>query len=396
MRFNRFLKDNLNDAVRLFDPSRKADLFLKSFCSERRIGKRDRVWLGDRFFFYQRHRLFFDRLAGGSDELAEIIAKFYENELDESLSARIEKLKGSGEFDALFNRSFPQFLAERIGSRFGESAFLWFNSKPAVHIRVNIAKTSVVEVMRMLESEGFSSVQSPLSPCGLILDQTQKSLKNSACYNEGLIELQDESSQLVACLVNPETGNLFDACAGGGGKSLAVASLFPGIKITASDNRTFLFDEIESRAARAGADIAAKPFASVEKLKFDTVLVDAPCSGSGVIRRNPADRWHISAGSVAELGRLQLELLTGFSKLVAAKGELIYATCSFLEDENERVIERFLKENPGFELLPAAERLKCNLSAGTELSDVVEGDFYRVAPFHERDILFGALLRRNF
>lgn len=396
MRFNRFLKENLNDAVRLFDPSGRADLFLKSFCSERRIGKRDRIWLADRFFFYHRHKFLFDSLADDPEKLAEIVSEFYEDELDDGLKAKVGELEKSGGFDALFNRSFPQFLTGRIEARFGGGAFSWFNSKPAVHLRVNTAKYLVGEVMRELENEGFSTFRSPVSPCGLILEQTQKSLKNSKCYENGSIEFQDESSQLAACLVNPETGSLFDACAGGGGKSLAVASLFPGIKITASDNRTFIFDEIRSRAVRAGADIAAKPFAEVKNQKFDTVLVDAPCSGSGVLRRNPADRWRISAGSVAEIATLQFELLTKFSRLVTEKGEIIYVTCSFLEEENEMVVGRFLAENPGFELLPAAERLRGSLPDDAGLPEIVEGDFFRVSPGHERDILFGAVLRRKF
>lgn len=396
MRFNRFLKDNLNDAVRLFDPLRRADLFLKSFCSERRIGKRDRAWLGDRFFFYHRHKLLFDRLADDPEELAEIVSEFYEDELDDGLKAKVAELKKSGGFDALFNRSFPEFLAARIESRFGGSAFSWFNSKPAVHLRVNTAKTSVGEVMRELENEGFKSTPSPISLCGLILEPTQKSLKNSKCYENGLVEFQDESSQLAACLVNPETRRLFDACAGGGGKSLAVASLFPEIKIVASDSRTFIFDEIRSRAARAGADIVPETFKAVENRKFDTVMVDAPCSGSGVLRRNPADRWQITAGTVAELSRLQLELLTKFSKLVSERGEVIYITCSFLEEEDEMVVGRFLSENPDFELLSAAERLRSFLPADAVLPEIVEGGFYRAAPGHERDILFGAVLRRKF
>ena len=246
----------------------------------------------------------------------------------------------------------------------------------------------------MLKNEGFANSPAPLSPAGIILEPTNKSLKNSELFEKGFFEFQDESSQLASLLVNKNTQTLLEPCAGGGGKSLSIASFFKSIEITASDSRTHLFKEIKERATRAGTRIKTAAFQDISD-SFDTVFIDSPCSGSGVIRRNPGDRWNISGKMLSDLNELQSELIRKFAAKVKKGGELIYITCSFLKCENEEIVQNFLNENKDFSLISAEARLSENIKDPTDFSAVTDGLFFRTKPISERDLMFGAVMKRN-
>ena len=293
MRFNQFLGNILAAALERQNSGDKYDILLNEIFKAKRLGKRDRIWVSDRFFFYLRHKLFFDEISENSESLARNIAMVFENEPDEILVQKIEVLKKNGTYDKLFNESFPEFLSNKIRSLYGCNAFSWFNSKAKTVLRTNLGKISRDELSEMLRNEGFENSFTSLSPAGIILEPTNMSLKNSPLFEKGFFEFQDESSQLASLLVNKNSRTLLEPCAGGGGKSLAISSFFSGIKVTASDTRTHLFKEIKERAERAGTKIETAPFQDISDT-FDTVFIDSPCSGSGVIRRNPGDRWNIN------------------------------------------------------------------------------------------------------
>ncbi len=318
----------------------------------------------------------------------------FENEPDEILAQKIENLKKRGVFEKLFNESFPEFLSNKIRSLYGSDAFLWFNSKAKTVLRTNLRKISREELSEMLRSEGFENSPAPLSPAGIILEPTNKSLKNIELFENGFFEFQDESSQLTSLLVNKNSKTLLEPCAGGGGKSLSISSFFDNIKVTASDIRTHLFKEIKERADRAGTRIETAAFSDISG-DFDTVFIDSPCSGSGVIRRNPGDRWNINEKMLSDLNKLQSELIRKFAAKVKKGGELIYITCSFLECENEEIVQNFLNENRGFSLISAETRLSENIKNPAGFSAVTDGLFFRTKPISERDLMFGAVMKRS-
>lgn len=394
MRFNQFLGNILAAALEKESCGDKYDILLNEIFKAKRLGKRDRIWVADRFFFYLRHKLFFDEVSENTESLAKNIAMVFENEPDEILAQKIENLKKRGVFEKLFNESFPEFLSNKIRGLYGSDAFLWFNSKAKTVLRTNLRKISREELSEMLRSEGFENSPAPLSPAGIILEPTNKSLKNIELFKNGFFEFQDESSQLASLLVNKNSKTLLEPCAGGGGKSLSISSFFKDIKVTASDTRTHLFKEIKERADRAGAKIEASAFSDISG-GFDTVFIDSPCSGSGVIRRNPGDRWNISGKMLSDLNELQSELIRKFAAKVKKGGELIYITCSFLECENEEIVQNFLNENKDFSLISAETRLSENIKDPTDFSAVTDGLFFRTKPISERDLMFGAVMKRS-
>ena len=394
MRYNRFLGNILSTALEKQSDGDKYDILLNNIFKVERLGKRDRIWVSDRFFFYLRHKLFFDEISENTEELAKNIAMVFDDEADETLAEKIENLKKNGTFDKLFNESFPEFLVNEINKLNDPEVFSWFNSKAKTHLRTNLTKISRVELSEKLKNEGFANSPAPLSPAGIILEPTNRSLKNSELFEKGFFEFQDESSQLASLLVNQNTKTLLEPCAGGGGKSLSIASFFKNIEIMSSDSRTYLFKEIKERADRAGAKIKTTPFDTIST-QFDTVFIDSPCSGSGVIRRNPGDRWKIDEKILSDLNNLQKELIQKFSEKVKIGGELIYVTCSFLRCENEEIIKDLLNKNKDFSLIPAKERLLENLGSKELLSEITDGDFLKIKPWHERDLMFGAILARR-
>lgn len=393
MRFNRFLGNILAKALEKEAGGDKDDVLLNEIFKAERLGKRDRIWVSDRFFFYLRHKLFFDEVSENAEALVKNIAMVFEDEPDDNLSGKIEILKKNGTFGRLFNESFPDVLADGINAAYGQEAFEWFNSKAKTVLRTNLAKISRGELSEKLKNEGFMNFPTEISKAGIILEPTNRSLKNSELFENGFFEFQDESSQIASLLVNKNCRTLLEPCAGGGGKSLSIASFFKNIEITASDSRTYLFKEIKERAERAGAKINTKVFNSVTE-QFDTVFVDSPCSGSGVLRRNPGDRWKIDGKMLSGLNTLQKELIQKFSEKVKIGGELIYVTCSFLECENENIVFDFLNKNKDFSLISAKERLSENIGGGGFLQEITDRNFFKIKPFHERDLMFGAVMKK--
>jgi 16S rRNA (cytosine967-C5)-methyltransferase len=248
--------------------------------------------------------------------------------------------------------AIPDWLEER-GSR--ELGNAWpalrdaMNVPADVFVRVNTLKIDRRTLRERLGQEGFETEIVEDVPSALRLKQ-RASLFGSAAYKEGLFEVQDAASQLIAPLLQPEPGmRVVDACAGGGGKALHIAALMRNKgRILALDVHAWKLAELRKRASRAGVDVIEtreiEGSKTVKRLaqSADRVLLDVPCSGLGVLRRNPDAKWKLSLAEIERLRALQAEILENYSRMVIPGGKLVYATCSILPSENEQQVQAFL------------------------------------------------------
>ena len=215
-----------------------------------------------------------------------------------------------------------------------------------VWLRVNMLRASPAEAATALASEQIETAAHPDLPTALSVQAGARRLAASSAYRDGLVELQDLSPQL-ACELLPAQGSLLDYCAGGGGKALALAArgLAP---VTAHDIDAGRMSDLPARAARAGARIAIAAPGQVSG-RFDLVVADVPCSGSGTWRRTPDAKWRLTSADLARLVQLQARILDQTAALVAPGGALAYMTCSLLRAENQSQTDAFLLRHPGFQ-----------------------------------------------
>ena len=273
------------------------------------------------------------------------------------------------------------------------------NREARVCVRVNTSRISRDKVLNSFKSQGVEAVPSAFSPMGIYLPK-RVNLNNVRLYKEGLIEIQDEASQMIGLIVNPQEGEaIVDACAGAGGKSLEIAALSNGkTKIFALDVDTNRLKNLNLRAERGGyknivqVKVSGDSFDGVEQLLgcADKVIVDAPCSGSGTIRRNPDKKFHLTKSLVEKKASYQKSLLSHYSQLVKTGGLLFYATCSIFEEENQAVVEWFLSSDSRYKRLSVAD-----FSHGQEFSELIEDGFLSIYPHrHEMDGFFAAVMKR--
>lgn len=228
-----------------------------------------------------------------------------------------------------------------------------------VTLRVRNPHENRAKVSNILQSEGVNNHFTRFSPAGIVLDK-RTSLTQHPLYKEGIIEIQDEGSQLISYALDPEpTGSVLDACAGAGGKTLHIADLQNDKgTIVATDIEYKRLKEISIRASRAGyssiesvliqSNGDPKRYSQKYNRLFDSVLVDAPCSGLGTTRRMPMAKWRSNPSLIAKLATNQIRILEYNAKKVCKNGSLLYATCSILPQENEEIAKLFLEHNPNF------------------------------------------------
>lgn len=209
------------------------------------------------------------------------------------------------------------------------------------------------KIRNLLEKEGIRTKPTSLSPLGLACEK-RINLQTSPCYQKGLVEVQDEASQLVCLDINPKEGDfVLDMCAGAGGKTLTFGFLMKNKgSIQAYDISSRSLQELRKRADRAGLDIVKilkeLPLPSQESNQFDLVCIDSPCSGTGVWRRAPDSRWKLTEEQFKKLLKTQKDLLNKGALLVKDGGRLAYVTCSLTKDENENQVTIFLQNHPEF------------------------------------------------
>jgi len=266
-------------------------------------------------------------------------------------------------------------------------------------LRVNTLLASRDEVLTALRHEGIAAKPTAYSPVGVRLE-TKPALQHHPLFLAGKIEVQDEGSQLLSYLVAPRRREMVvDFCAGAGGKTLALGALMH------SEGRLYAFDTADKRLAnlkprlkRSGLSnvhpqlVASESDARVKRLasKIDRVLVDAPCSGLGTLRRNPDLKWRQRPESIIEMCIKQRAILAAAARLVRPGGRLVYATCSLLPEENEAIVQSFLGADASFSVSHCGQALA---RQGIALDT---GEYFRVFPHaHGMDGFFAAVLERK-
>eukprot|EP01031_Cornospumella_fuschlensis_P022912 gene22913-27892_t len=418
--------DACADLVRLvLQFEHPADAVVSRYFREHRsLGPRERATLAETAFAVLRKKLLFEQLArsgsGPKERKLAILGFFGPRDFLASALNDTEK-KWLATCDAIpadalmapHRHNLPEWMAQALQAQLGED--FWALSEHlqqpgTLDLRVNMLQAKRSDIQKELAQAGMTSEPTPYSPWGLRL-QGKPALQKTDAFTRGAIEVQDEGSQLLALLVDAHRGEMVvDFCAGAGGKTLALgASMRSTGRLYAFDVSGHRLDALKPRMARSGlsnvhpAAIAHERDERVKRLsgKIDRVLVDAPCSGLGTLRRNPDLKWRQKPQAVQELTAKQQAILQSASRLVKSGGRLVYATCSVLPEENELIAQAFSAANPDFMPLNAAqelERLKVPEAASLCTPEVVEpgqiqasGLFLRLWPHrHGTDGFFAA------
>jgi 16S rRNA (cytosine967-C5)-methyltransferase len=295
--------------------------------------------------------------------------------------------------------ALPHFR-ERFGAELAAEAAAMERTAP-LDLRANLLRTTREDAAAALARDGIATAPTPFSPWGLRAEG-RKPVTGTEAFKAGLIEVQDEGSQLIALLTDAQPGlRVADYCAGAAGKTLAIAAVMQNKgRITACDTSAVRLEGAVKRLRRAGVDNAERhllepgdKWGKRRAGSFDRVLVDAPCTGSGTWRRNPDARLRTVATDLEELTRLQSEILGRAAELVRPGGRLVYATCSLFRAENEGQMDRFLERHPDFAPLPLAA-LWAALRPGVAAPG--EGPWLSTSPArHGTDGFFAAVLERR-
>lgn len=356
------------------------------FRDHRNLGPRERATLAETAFNVLRHKLRFEYLAragSGARERRLAILGFYgprdfvksvlsdkeKHWLDASDAVSDEQLMEQ------HRHNLPDWLAQSLKiemGAMGAEADFWplvasLNQSAPLDLRVSDFKGKRSALQKELKKAGMASTETPYSPWGLRLAE-KPSLTKLDAFTRGAIEVQDEGSQLLALLLDAHRGEMVvDFCAGAGGKTLAIgASMRSTGRLYAFDTSAHRLDALKPRLARSGlsnvhpAAIAHERDERVKRLsgKIDRVLVDAPCSGLGTLRRNPDLKWRQSPQAIEELTVKQTAILQSAARLLKPGGRLVYATCSLLQAENEAIAQAFSEAHPDFVLLPVGALLE--------------------------------------
>ncbi len=384
------------------------------FRRHRNLGPRDRHALAETSYAVLRRRLQFQHLVqGGTGALERRLAILAWQGGDDLLARALTPAEKAWRERAAqidprtladkLRHNLPDWIAAALREEVGEAQF-WPLAEALLQaapldLRVNALKGRPAEVQAALAKAGIASAPTPYSPWGLRVEG-KPALNRAEAFVDGRIEVQDEGSQLLAALVDARRGEMVvDFCAGAGGKTLALGAAMRNTgRLYAFDVSGHRLDALKPRLARSGlsnvypAQIAHERDERVKRLagKIDRVLVDAPCSGLGTLRRNPDLKWRQSPRAVRELQAKQLAILASAARLLKPGGRLVYATCSLLRAENEELAAAFEADcGADFTPLPAAEALaQARLGSPEDLTD---GRFLRLWPHrHATDGFFAA------
>lgn len=390
-----------------------ADAILRHFFRDSpELGVNDRAFITEIVFGILRHRFFLERAADTTAPrplLLAYLVKFQGMNLRELTplvsEAEAKWLTGikaaTPESQPLaIQAEFPEWLMEKLRSCMTEADILnlgrSLQQTASLDLRVNTLLASRDEILAALNKDGIESGATPYSPVGIRL-AGKPAINRHALFLTGKVEVQDEGSQLLGYLLAPKRSDMVvDFCAGAGGKTLMLGALMH------SQGRVYAFDisekrlnNLKPRLKRSGLSnlhpqlIANENDIKVKRLsgKIDRVLVDAPCSGLGTLRRNPDLKWRQSPQSIEGLKRKQAAILASAANLLKPGGRLVYATCSFLPEENQEIIERFLADHPRYTLLNSAELL------AQQKIPLDTGKFLQLSPsLHGTDGFFAATL----
>ncbi len=393
-----------------------ADAILSRYFREhRQIGPAERTFVAEAVFGVLRKKRLLDHLTAGSGKARALLLAWLTRA--QGLNTReLEPLLRRGDADVVAaikgvttdaltlaeQAELPDWVVDKLRAQYSDADILQLGvglAEPApLDLRVNTLRAKRDTVLTALAADEIAATPTPYSPYGVRL-QGRPSINRHALFLDGSIEVQDEGSQLLCSLLAPTRHDLIiDFCAGAGGKTLALGALM------ASRGRLYAFDvsvsrlkKLQPRLARSGLSnvhpqvIASENDIRVKRLsgKADRVLVDAPCSGLGTLRRNPDLKWRQSPQSVLELTRKQTAILTSAARMVKPGGRLVYATCSLLAEENEAIVDAFLAAHPAFSVVD------CDSVFAQQQITLRTGKYLRLTPHqHGTDGFFGAVLAR--
>jgi 16S rRNA (cytosine967-C5)-methyltransferase len=400
----------LREILRFMAP---ADVTLSRYFKDHpRLGGRERGAIAECIYSVLRNKTFYTDFAGGATMrrlvlmgMADAVGADALGGLSDDEVAFVERIQ---EIDRNLlppkqRANLPDWLYDKFVAQYGEEETLQLaavlNTPAPLDLRVNTLKADREKVVAELAQAPIVAEPTPYSATGLRVHK-KPALQNLPLFKEGAIEVQDEGSQVLAQLLGARRGEMVvDFCAGAGGKTLAIGA------IMRNTGRLYAFDvsekrlaKLKPRMARSGLSnvhpvvIAHERDAKVKRLagKIDRVLVDAPCSGMGTLRRNPDVKWRQGAAGVVELTEKQTAILDGAARLVKFGGRLVYATCSLLDEENDAVVQAFLASHPDFELVPMHKVL------AEQRIPLEMGDTLKMLPHkHGTDGFFAAVLERK-
>jgi 16S rRNA (cytosine967-C5)-methyltransferase len=368
---------NLAEAVVLalaaiFSEKKYADKVIeKVLKSNPKWGARDRRFIAETIYDIVRwHRLFKEIAEAQDDDFWKLLGVWclwnntefpdweeFDGISRKKIEANYEQVKEIRKIRA----SIPDWLDElgekELGSAWGDELAA-LNEEAKVVLRVNTLKTSRTDLQSVLQEENIVTSAPAGFPDALIVAERQNIFTRQA-FKDGLFEVQDAGSQLIAPFLKAEPGmRVIDACAGGGGKTLHLAALMKNKgRVIAMDTEAWKLEELKKRARRAGvSNIEARVIESSKTIKrlegsADRLLLDVPCSGLGVLKRNPDAKWKLSVDFIDQVKVLQQQLLNNYSIMVKPGGMIVYSTCSVLPSENEKQVEKFLEMQKGNFLL---------------------------------------------
>lgn len=351
------------------------------FREHRSLGPRERATLAETVYTVLRKKLLFDHLApsgSGPRERRMAILGFHgprdflKSALSDQEKAWLDQCDAIDTKDLLerHRHNLPEWLVEPLKEQLGDEFWALaeaLNQPAPLDARVNTLTDKREDVMHELELAGIRAQPTPYSPWGLRL-AGKPAINKLDAFARGAIEVQDEGSQLLALLLDARRGEMVvDFCAGAGGKTLALGAAMRNTgRLYAFDTSAHRLDALKPRLARSKlsnvypAAIANERDERIKRLagKIDRVIVDAPCSGLGTLRRNPDLKWRQSPEAVREMTAKQGAILASAARLVKPGGRLVYATCSVLPAENEQIAAAFTAAHNDFEPLAAGEALE--------------------------------------
>jgi 16S rRNA (cytosine967-C5)-methyltransferase len=399
-----------------------ADTSLRYFFQAERVGSNERALIAETVFGILRHRLLLEHACTTPANTVNKATPrrmalaywvrfdgYNVRELTPLLKATeaewLAQVKGIklDELPLSVQAELPDWIIEKLRGQHSDDEIralgLSLQNPAPLDLRVNTLKANRDEILSGLSAEGVQAVATPYSPVGIRVTG-KPALNKSPLFLGGRFEVQDEGSQLLGLLLAPKRNDMVvDFCAGAGGKTLMLGAMMN------SQGRLYAWDVSEKRLANLKPRMARSGLSNVQPQliahendnkikrlagKIDRVLVDAPCSGLGTLRRNPDLKFRQSEQSVAELTQKQASILAAASKLLKVGGRLVYATCSLLYEENQAIVEAFLSQHPGFTLLPAGEALAQQKIA------LEMGDYLQLSPQqHGTDGFFAAVMERR-
>lgn len=349
----------------IFQNHKYADKVIeKIFKQNRKLGSRDRKFIAETIYEVVRHYRYYETVAESTEPYDLLAVHLLKNNLDtqefeDEFPTDVVKIKSNlkKKYSQAVTESFPDWLYDLGESEFNTE---WpaivqsLNRQADVYLRTNTLRIQRDQLIKELEKEDIFAETVADHPDAVRLIE-RKNVFSTNAFKSGYFEVQDAGSQTIATLLNPKPGErVVDACAGAGGKSLHLAALMKNKgKIIAMDIHDWKLNELKKRTARNKVDIVeTKLIDSTKVIKrlegsFDKVLLDVPCSGLGVLKRNPDTKWKLSLEEIQRLQVLQKEIISDYSKMCKPNGQMVYATCSLLKSENEDQVEWFLNTDEG-------------------------------------------------